>query len=97
MDIPPLATPATNLLTIFGCGFFSVFMLGFQSRNVNHLNYKWAAVSSFAIGLSSLYLWKHLLVGGLVEGIVYGTSGALAITSSMYIHERFIKRGGSQS
>jgi hypothetical protein len=29
---------------IFAAGFASVFLLGFQSRNVNHGNYGWAAV-----------------------------------------------------
>lgn len=83
-----------NYLTIFGVGFMSVFAMGFQSRNVNHGNYGWAAGTSFFIGVSSMYLWKNVLETGLVGGIVYGASGALAITSSMYIHERFIKRGG---
>lgn len=79
-------------LAIFGMGFSSVFALGFQSRNVNHGNYGWAAVTSMFIGMTSAYLWTHI-PSTLSGGIVYGLSGALAITLSMYVHERFVKRG----
>lgn len=97
MDTPLLATQSiADYLTIFGTGFISVFALGFQSRNVNHGNYGWAAATSFFVGVSSLYLWKHVLETGFIGGLIYGTAGACAITSSMYIHERFIKRGGSK-
>lgn len=84
----------TEYPTIFLTGFLSVFAMGFQSRNVNHGNYLWAAGTSFFIGVSSLYIWKSVLATGLVGGLVYGLSGACAITSSMYVHERFIKRDG---
>lgn len=80
---------------IFLAGFASVFSLGFQSRNVNNGNYRWAAGSSFFIGLSSAYLWSHVTSpeAGPYSSLVYGVSGALAITTSMYVHERFIKSG----
>ena len=82
-------------ISIFFTGFISVFALGFQSRNVNHGNYGWAAGTSFFVGLSQAALWTHITkpdVGALGWGI-YALSGALAITSAMFIHERFIKRG----
>ncbi len=37
--------------------FVQVFALGFQSRNVNHGNYGWAAGTSFFIG-SSIGSWR---------------------------------------
>ena len=40
-----------DLALIFAAGFGSVFLLGFQSRNVNHGNYGWAAATSFAIAM----------------------------------------------
>ncbi len=83
-------------LKIFGIGYVSVFALGFQSRNVNNGNYGWAAGTSFFIGLTSAFLWSHV-PSTVVGGLVYGSSGAAAILSSMYIHERFIKNGKPKS
>lgn len=81
-----------ELLTIFISGYVSVFTLGFQSRNVNHGNYGWAAVTSVLVGLSQAALWTHILAPGQtwMGASVYALSGALGITSSMYVHERFI-------
>lgn len=80
-------------LTIFATGFVSVFALGFQSRNVNNGNYGYAAGTSFFIGITSAYLWNHV-PPTLLGGMVYGASGAAAIVSSMYIHERFVNKNG---
>lgn len=82
-----------DLIIIFLAGFVSVFCLGFQSRNVNHGNYLWAAGTSCFVGISSAALWSKIAASsmGLLGGLSYGIAGALAITSSMYVHERFIK------
>lgn len=79
---------------IFSTGFASVFLMGFQSRNVNHGHYTWAAGTSFLIGLTNAALWSKIVDAGIAAGAVYGVSGALAITSSMYIHERFVNKNG---
>lgn len=81
-----------ELAIIFFTGFVSVFALGFQSRNVNHGNYLWAALTSLFVGCSSATLWTHIMAHemGLLGGVVYGVAGSLAITSSMFVHERFI-------
>ena len=83
----------THLVTIFLVGFASVFMLGFQSRNVNHGNYKMAALISFIIAQSQTTLWGALFSNlTWSSSIVYGASGALGITSSMYVHKRWFQR-----
>lgn len=82
------------LWMIFVSGFVSVFALGFQSRNVNHGNYGWAAGTSIFVGLSQASLWKHIAADEtLLSSLVYAVAGSLAITSSMYVHERFVKNG----
>lgn len=81
-----------DALTIFIAGYVSVFALGFQSRNVNHGNYGWAAVTSAFVGVSQALLWRHILQDETLSGAaIYAVSGALGITSSMYVHERYIK------
>lgn len=94
MDFPPLGTPVTSLISIFVAGFASVFLLGFNSRNVNYGNYGWAGGTSLFIGLSQALIWKQITAdeAGLAAALVYSVSGAMGITSSMYVHERFIKR-----
>lgn len=76
---------------IFAAGFVSVFLLGFQSRNVNHGNFGWAAGTSFAIAIAQTLLWGALFANLTMLGaITYGLSGALGITSAMFVHIRWI-------
>lgn len=83
-----------SLALIFAAGFCSVFLLGFQSRNVNHGNYGWAAGTSFLIAQAQVFLWGSLFRDlSLIAALVYGLSGALGITSSMAVHQRMIRRG----
>jgi hypothetical protein len=84
----------TALLTIFAAGFASVFLLGFQSRNVNHGNYGWAAATSFAVAVVQASIWIRITSpdSGWIEVFVYGLSGMFGITAAMYTHKRFILR-----
>jgi hypothetical protein len=83
-----------NLLVIFAVGFASVFAQGFQSRNVNHGNYGWAAGTSMLIAIGNVTLWQHLAIAASwAETLTYGLSGACAITASMWTHHKFIKKG----
>lgn len=80
-----------ELLLIFAAGFGSVFLLGFQSRNVNHGNYAWAAGTSFAIAQMQTTLWGELFSNlTWAASAVYGLSGACGITLSMWMHQRWI-------
>jgi hypothetical protein len=82
-----------ELALIFAAGFGSVFMLGFQSRNVNHGNFGWAACTSFAIAQMQTTLWGQLFSNlTWSASLVYGLSGACGITLSMYVHKRWIAR-----
>lgn len=83
----------THLGLIFLAGFASVFLLGFQSRNVNHGNYRWAAMTSFAIAMMQTTLWGQLFANlTWASSAVYGLSGACGITLSMYVHQRWLMR-----
>lgn len=79
-----------SYLIVFIAGFASVFLLGFQSRNVNHGNYRAAALTSFVIAQTQGTLWFNLFEDMSWQTlIVYGMSGSLGITSSMYVHQRW--------
>lgn len=79
---------------IFVGGFASVFTLGFQSRAVNGGNYKLAAIMSFTIAMFQAHLWKLIVDGeqGVGPSLVYGLSGMLAITSAMWVHQKFFHK-----
>ena len=86
-----------HFVWIFLAGFVSVFAAGFQSRNVNHGNHWWAAGGAMVIALSSSQVWAMVTDAraGWAEAFVYGLSGMAAITSAMWVHERFIKKKGA--
>ena len=85
----------SHFLVIFACGYASIFLLGSQSRFVNHGNYAWAAGTSFSIAIAQGLLWSKIMAhgAGLAEFSVYGLSGALGITSAIAFHRRFFNKG----
>lgn len=82
-----------HLVFIFVAGFCSVFLLGFQSRAVNHGNYGFASGNAFLIGITQTTLWGSLFSNlTWLSSIVYGLSGSLGIVASMYVHQRILDR-----
>lgn len=83
-----------DLLGIFIAGYLSTFLLGFQSRSVNTGKFAWAAGGSFLIAIAQASIWTKITApsAGWTGSLVYGISGALAITSSMYVHKRWITK-----
>lgn len=80
-----------TICLIFLSTFILVFCLGFQSLNVNNGHYKAAFMTSFAIGLSNLILFKTLPQSDIWQVIAYLSGGPLAIVASMWAHERVMK------
>lgn len=73
--------------------FFAVFILGFQSRNINSGQYKWAAACSILIGFSQVYIWRAITMedAGWLDWLIYSVMGGVGITTAMYTHKRWIK------
>lgn len=90
-----------SALTVFVTQFIAVFSLGFQSMNVNQGHYKSAALTSFAIGGSNLFVLKMVPDGDVYAMAAYLLAGPLAIVASMWAHERTLgkkdKRRKSQA
>lgn len=84
----------TDALLIFVGGFASVFTLGFQSRAVNGRNYLLAAMMSFVVAMSQAHLWFLIVKDGATTEatLLYGLSGMVAITSAMFLHQRFFTK-----
>jgi hypothetical protein len=87
-------TMLLDLLMVFAGGFASVFTLAFQSRAVNAGNYKLAAVMSFTIAMSQAHLWKLIADGdgSLLTSATYGLSGSAAITSAIWVYQRYFDK-----
>ncbi len=75
-----------STVIVFVSTFVAVFALGFQSLNVNQGHYKSAALTSFAIGGSNLFILKIIPDGDLYAMVAYLIAGPLAIVSSMWVH-----------
>jgi hypothetical protein len=77
-----------SALLCFASTFVAVFALGLQSLNVNQGHYLAAALTSLAIGASSIALYKFMPTAGWVslETLCYLTGGVTGITSSMWFH-----------
>lgn len=81
-----------NELLLFGSTFALVFALGLQSLNVNGGHYVAAFITSFAIALSQLVLYKLVPDAGIAEVAAYLAGGPFGIVASMKFHQRFISR-----
>ena len=79
-----------STLLVFVSTFIAVFALGFQSLNVNQGHYKSAALTSFAIGGSNLFILKIVPDGDIYAMVAYLIAGPLAIVASMWVHQRTI-------
>ena len=77
-----------NVVFIFLSTFIAVFALGFQSQNVNQGHYWAAALTSVAIGASSIVLYKLMPDSSALEILGYLVGGVTGITASMWVHRR---------
>lgn len=79
-------------LALFASAFITVFALGFQQQNVIHRHYKAAALTSFAIGASQIFLWRTLPGADASQITATLMGGPVGITAAMYLHPRLLKR-----
>lgn len=77
-------------LLLFGSTFVLVFLLGFQSLNVNGGHYLAAFLSSFGISLSQLILYKLVPDASWTQVVAYMSGGPIGIVASMYAHRRWM-------
>lgn len=79
----------TSIL-IFSSTFILVFALGFQSLNVNNGHYRAAFMTSFAISISNLVLFKTLPQADVMQVSAYLLGGPFGIVTSMWAHRRWM-------
>jgi peptidoglycan/LPS O-acetylase OafA/YrhL len=76
---------------LFCSAFTTVFALGFQQQNVIHRHFRSAALTSFAIGASQIYLWRTLPDSNWSEIIATLMGGPVGIIAAMWLHPKILK------
>lgn len=79
-------------LALFASAFIAVFALGFQQQNVIHRHYKSAALTSFAIGASQIFLWRTLPAADASQIIATLLGGPVGVTAAMWVHPKILTR-----
>lgn len=82
-------------MILFLTTFVGVFLLGFQQQNVQHGQYKLAAVTSSAIALTQYLMVTNVMISGWIGVVYMSVGGSMGITLSMYIHKRMRERNDS--
>ncbi|WP_297478366.1 hypothetical protein [Ferrovum sp.] len=77
---------------IFLCTFFSVFLLGLQSKNVNQGRYTAAIITSFGISVAQFAFVKYAVAGSYYAFAFSAVGGCFGITFSIWFYKHIIER-----
>ena len=86
-----------DFFLMFVVAYFTVLLLGLQSKNVNQSRYAIAAVTSVGINAMNFIFIKYAVEGGWYAFMVTSVGASLGILSSIYIHDRLVRRQGEYS
>lgn len=81
-----------DLATMFFSSFTLVFLLGFQSKNVQSSRY-WAAIgTSFGISLANFMFVKFAATGGLLPFAICAAGGCIGIAASIWVGDNVFRK-----
>lgn len=72
--------------------FATVFLLGFQQKNVHGNHYLAAIVTSIGIGSAQIFLWRLIPQAGAGEIIATLCGGPAGICAAMYLHPKLMRK-----
>lgn len=79
-------------LALFMSAFFTVFLLGFQQKNVHGEHYLAAIVTSVGIGSAQIFLWRLVPQADMGQIVATLAGGPVGIVAAMYLHPRLMRR-----
>jgi hypothetical protein len=79
-------------IALFASAFFTVFLLGWQQKNVHGGHYFAAIVTSFGIGGAQIFLWRLVPDANASQIIATLMGGPFGITAAMWLHPRLMRR-----
>lgn len=81
---------------VFVGTYLSIFLKGFQHKNVIHNMYVNTAITSYAMNVLDVLLIgsyaKMFVDGNWWYAFISGTAAALGMISSMYVHNRYFSK-----
>ena len=81
-------------LILFASAFSTVFLLGFQQKNVHGNHYLAAIVTSLGIGTAQIFLWRLVPDASGSQIIATLAGGPIGIVAAMWAHPRMMRRRG---
>lgn len=81
-------------LWLFFSAFLTVFLLGFQQKNVQGNHYISAIFTSFGIGGAQIFLWRLVPDANATQIIATLAGGPFGIVAAMWVHPRLAKLRG---
>lgn len=79
-------------IALFASAFFTVFLLGFQQKNVSGEHYLAAIVTSFGIGTAQIFLWRLVPQADMGQIAATLAGGPIGIVAAMWLHPRLMRR-----
>lgn len=79
-------------LALFLSAFFTVFLLGFQQKNVHGEHYLAAVVTSVGIGVCQIFLWRLVPDANASQILATLCGGPVGIVAAMRLHPIIMKR-----
>jgi uncharacterized membrane protein YfcA len=78
-------------LALFASAFATVFLLGFQQKNVAGNHYLAAVLTSFGIGTAQIFLWRLVPDANWTQIAATLMGGPIGIVAAMYLHPKLLK------
>lgn len=82
-------------LALFLSAFFTVFLLGFQQKNVHGEHYAAAVLTSFGIGSAQIFLWRLIPSADIGQIAATLAGGPVGIVAAMWLHPRLMRKRGA--
>ena len=79
-------------MILFFTTLVSVFLLGFQQKNVAGDHYGLAAITSCAIAFTQFSVYRAAVAGSSYDWVLMGAGGAIGITTSMFVHKKLTRK-----
>ena len=79
-------------LALFLSAFFTVFLLGFQQKNVHGEHYTAAIITSVGIGVCQIFLWRLVPDANASQIVATLCGGPTGIVAAMRLHPIIMKR-----
>ncbi|MDP1925732.1 MAG: hypothetical protein Q8K57_13240 [Thiobacillus sp.] len=78
-------------LALFLSAFFTVFLLGWQQKNVHGGHYLAAVITSFGIGGAQIFLWRLVPEANASQIAATLAGGPFGIVAAMWLHPRMMR------